>query len=49
LAVYVIWPWINGTLIPWLMTILRGVLVFDLYSIAWVLLIVLVLVLLGRR
>jgi hypothetical protein len=49
LVVYVIWPWLNLTVVPWMVARFYGLWVGDMYSWAWLALIVLVLTLLGRR
>lgn len=47
--IYVIWPWLNLVIIPWMIARFYGVLAGDMYSWAWLVLIVLILALVGRR
>lgn len=48
-VVYIIWPWLNFTLLPWIVALLQGLISGNLTSWAWLILIVVVLALLGRR
>lgn len=48
-VIFVIWPWLNLAVVPWIVARFYGLWSGDLYSWAWLVLIVIILVLMGRR
>lgn len=47
---FIVWPWINLTLVPWLVAVIQGALAGNITAWVWLIVIIVILaVLFGRR
>lgn len=49
-VLFIVWPWINLTLVPWLVAVVQGVLAGNITAWVWLIVIIVILaVMFGRR